>query len=172
MSWIHQYESGQNHSNFEFPVEDVPCSWFAPAAAGTIVIVNVGGTSLTYNAVGGEVVRGEFTSLTSTTCRVLMGNTDPPSPALATAGTSTASSLDTRASTAESVSTSIVTRTSAAESVSTSIVTRFSTSVSTLTSTDTSVVTRFSTSVSTLTSADTSLTTRISIAESVEASKG
>lgn len=157
--WVHSYASGESSVTFPFPVDEDCAAWFAPTGSGTVVIVSEGGTVLTYTAVGGEVIRGKFLSLTSTTCTgLLIGNTAPPVPALATVGASAAASIDTRVTTAESVSTSAVTR--------------FSTSVSTLTSTDTSVVTRFSTSVSTLTSADTSLTTRISVAESTEASKG
>lgn len=171
--WQHQYASGESHSNFEFPSADENCSWFAPSTSGTVVITQVGGVDLTYVAVGGEVIRGKFTKLVSNTCtKLLCGNGEPPEPALATAGTSTASSLDTRISTAESGSTSLATRFSTVDSgetsADTSLASRFSIADSTLTSADSSLATR----CSTLTSADTSLTSRISVAESVEASKG
>ncbi len=165
--WTHQYSSGQTHADFEFPADEDLCAWFAPSTSGTVVIKNEDGTTLTYVAVGGEVIKGRFTSLTSNSCtKLTCGNGDSPLPALATAGTSSVASSDTRISTEESVQisadTSVISRLSLADSVVTSAATSLTTSA----------VTRLSTADSVLTSTTVSLQSRLSVAESVEASKG
>ena len=156
-TWVHQYSNGQSHTNFEFPVEEAPCAWFACTGPGTVVVAEEDGTNVTYVAVGGEVIRGVFSKLVSNTCQyVTFGNGPPPNAAAQTVGASAATSLDSRVSTDESATTSVVTRFSTQDTTDSSVVT--------------SVTTRFSTSVSTLTSQVVSLTTRVSTAESTEAS--
>jgi len=77
--WVHEYTSGQTHADFEFPTGGDVASYFQAVGAGTVVLVNVGGTVLTAHCVGGEVIPGSYTSLTSTSCQYLrMGNGTPP----------------------------------------------------------------------------------------------
>lgn len=83
--WIIEYASGESSTTAgkTFPVdagsERTLATWFQCVGPGTVVVACEGGQVFTRHAVGGEVYKGSFTALTSTTCQYLvMGNGAAP----------------------------------------------------------------------------------------------
>lgn len=96
-TWCIEYASGESSATAgkTFPKESdgttTFAKWFQCDGAGTVVAVCEGGQVFTRHASGGEVYKGSFTSLTSTTCTyVVMGNGPPPPPRNAAVGTASA----------------------------------------------------------------------------------
>jgi hypothetical protein len=84
-TFLIEYASGESSSTTgkTWPTESdgtvLSAKWIQCVGAGTVVAVCEGGTVFTRHAAGGEVYKGSFTSLTSTTCTyVVMGNGAPP----------------------------------------------------------------------------------------------
>jgi hypothetical protein len=91
--WCIEYASGESSSTTgkTFPVDSdgnrTVAKWFQCIGAGTVVAVCEGGQTFTKHATGGEVYKGSFTSLTSTSCTYLVMGNGPPPPATPANGT-------------------------------------------------------------------------------------
>lgn len=99
-TWIIEYASGESSATAgkTFPVGSdqtrTLAKWFQCIGPGTVVVACEGGQTFTKHATGGEVYKGSFTSLTSTTCTyVVMGN-GPPPPAIPANGTAAQATIE------------------------------------------------------------------------------
>lgn len=69
------YTSGSSADTTSFSASN-PAKWIYAYGAGSIVMVDAGGTSRTYTVNGGDDIPGEWTAFTSTTCsRIRAGTT-------------------------------------------------------------------------------------------------
>lgn len=96
--WNIEYANGESSSTAgkTFPNDNAGNktlgSWFQCFGAGTVVAVCEGGQVFTRHASGGEIYKGSFTALTSTTCQyVVMGNGAAPPPVVTGSQSATAS---------------------------------------------------------------------------------
>lgn len=101
--WNIEYASGESSGTVgkTFPRDpdgtSTTAKWFQCVGPGTVVAPCEGSTQvLTAHVSGGEIIKGSFTSLTSTTCTYLrMGNGPPPSPTVTGASPGTISAQGT-----------------------------------------------------------------------------
>lgn len=88
IKWTIEYASGESSSTTgkTFPTDgangSTTAAWLQCIGPGTVVAVCEGGQVFTRHAVGGEVYKGSFTALTSTTCQYLVMGNGPPPPAI------------------------------------------------------------------------------------------
>lgn len=92
-TFLIEYANGESSATTgkSFPSESDgtlnTAKWIQCDGAGTVVAVCEGGTIFTRHAKGGEVYKGSFTSITSTTCQYLVVGNGPPPPATPANGT-------------------------------------------------------------------------------------
>lgn len=96
--WNIEYANGESSSTAgkTFPNDNAGnktvAAWLQCFGAGTVVAVCEGGQVFTRHASGGEIYKGSFTALTSTTCQyVVMGNGAAPPPVVTGSQSATAS---------------------------------------------------------------------------------